>query len=1317
MGAVRRVAAIAVFVGLCAAVPAASAAAQDAEAPRRVGALEDQVVAVGDTLEVDVAEAFAGTVDSYAATSANDAVVGVSMDGSVVSVTAVARGWALVTVTATNTAGSATQRFWVDTVLAEPPPQRAVVLGSESTTVGAIVAFDLTRAFGGNVVSYGASASDPNVLSATVDGTIAVLRGTGAGTATATVTATNRGGTTPLSFTVTVGAARTPVAPPQATSAELAAVRLAVGATVDVDVSAGFTGTVDRHIVVPDDAAVVTSDRNTRETIQLTGLAAGATGVRVVAVNNGGIAARTLPVTVTDPTRVAITATAPTHCLTGEGTPITVGNNTGRTGIATIDITYTITDGTPPYTITSPDALATATTTEPTGTLTATCARTGLNPNNIAPTANAVESGPKTITLTITDTNQRTHTTELTVEIVEDAYTTEYNGGTLQAGKTYVIGEPDQWTLITLPQGLILQFDGVTAVEGEYQTAYFRDTVSESEIGLDWHTGSEVFRHIVGDTSAGAGSGASSEPVRDVSALFDDLVGSAMSPEGISYDGGDRHGGWGNYWRPYPGLPAATHVLTHENMLIGETLIVCNSATVDDFYTADFANSDTLTDRTASASDLRDEFNDAFDEAIRDWNLALHRMARRDGTPHEIFRSVDRAGNCDDTNETSEHNAAVDIIVHKRTMGEANFCQGQHLTEYLAEHGTDQDDCRARYFLEIRGSMVCDATGGCARITHRGRSRLMSKDRREPDGRTTYYTRHTIITRSDTARFHSTIAHELGHFLGFGDYKNNCPRGLNDLTLFSYTDPGSCRTPWASPIGARDVEDIHHIYHPDELLGVEIRGGSVRGNLPRGTAGNHEFNAQYLVAWTRPAGSDSDYSYVGSLAVHTDAGTIEPSLEDGEFEIPLGGLTPVGREFLVAGVTRGDHKRLVGTPDAWSAHWEVTIGALGELPWTLGDPAVLLGPAPGAPQNVEASAGSSGTNISWDSVAGALRYKVFWGAPGSDTLGDAGNSRIVPVDGSSPSTFVALTAEGTYYFWVQAFAGPLSSPHSDRAQARFPRQGPPFVPEPPDPVPPTPTLHGIQDDHVTHRSVRLFWGAVSPVTGYNVQHRASSTTRWTDVPLGDVTDYPVRGLTELTTYVFRVQAVNGSAMSGWSAEQRRRTARAPATVETSGQIAVRRIVRSGEPRLEFGFDDQTDTIQLPRTRFLDFDILDTTWISTSNIRGVTEEGIRDLGSVRVKRTRAGSDRFEVQFVTVEGTVVEPTRRFVDYAGMSVDVWVRSSLIVFTVPNAEDATPLGSARTEFEGSPEFEAGIPGSVECGAPCADDSGNMSPEEEPMP
>ena len=464
----------------------------------------------------------------------------VSVAGSVVSISGVSAGFADVTVTATNAGGSNSQWFSV-AVLAPPAPRPAIVLAPQATTAGAVVAFDLTPVFSGTVTSYSATSSDTAVLEASVDESIVVLRGAAAGSATATITATNDGTSTSQTVTVTVGAALPAIAAPQPVGA-LTAQEVAMGATVDVDVTGGFSGTVTGYIPVTADAAIVTAAPTTLGTVRLAGVAAGATTVRVVAVSAGGIAAQTLDVTVTEPPPLAISATAPTHCLTGEGTPTASG---GRSGVATIDITYEVTNGTAPYTITN-----TATTDAPTtatGTLTVSCAQDGIDLTNIAPTANAVESGPKTITLTVTDTTDTTATTDVTIEIVEDAYTTEYEDGTMAAGSTYVIGDADAWRLLTVPAGLELRFAGVSQ-DVDHR---FVDTPSGSSIVLRSSTGEELSRSVRATSTT---TRSTRSTTRVVGALFDTLVASMQQPAGVTYTSStaDRN------WHPYPLPPKET---------------------------------------------------------------------------------------------------------------------------------------------------------------------------------------------------------------------------------------------------------------------------------------------------------------------------------------------------------------------------------------------------------------------------------------------------------------------------------------------------------------------------------------------------------------------------------------------------------------------------------------------------------------------------------------------------------------------------------------------------------------------------------------
>ena len=326
----------------------APAAAQDVESPGRGAWLDNVSVPGGETVEVDISAGFTGTVDAYAATSGDAAVAAVSVSGSVVSITGVSVGYAFVTVTATNAAGSRSQWFEV-TVTAPAAPTLRTLLGAQTTTIDAVVAFDLTPNFAGTVTSYAATSSDATILDASVDESILVLRGVAAGAVTATVTASNDGSDTSQTFAVTVGAFAPPRVTAPQTAGALDAQEVPAGASIDVDVTGAFAGTIDDYLPITADAAIVAATRPHLGTIQLTGIAAGTTTVRIVAVNTGGITSQALDVTVTEPVLPTITATAPTHCLTGEGTPITLGSNTGREGIATIDIAYQVTGGIEPF--------------------------------------------------------------------------------------------------------------------------------------------------------------------------------------------------------------------------------------------------------------------------------------------------------------------------------------------------------------------------------------------------------------------------------------------------------------------------------------------------------------------------------------------------------------------------------------------------------------------------------------------------------------------------------------------------------------------------------------------------------------------------------------------------------------------------------------------------------------------------------------------------------------------------------------------------------------------------------------------------------
>ena len=114
----RRVVAAYVGLGVLAAGLASAGGVVSAQvpAPQRGEPFGVVWFSVGDVRELDASSAFAGSVDSYTATSDNEAAVSASVTGSVVRLTAVASGVAFVEVTATNDAGSVSQ--WIGAVSA-----------------------------------------------------------------------------------------------------------------------------------------------------------------------------------------------------------------------------------------------------------------------------------------------------------------------------------------------------------------------------------------------------------------------------------------------------------------------------------------------------------------------------------------------------------------------------------------------------------------------------------------------------------------------------------------------------------------------------------------------------------------------------------------------------------------------------------------------------------------------------------------------------------------------------------------------------------------------------------------------------------------------------------------------------------------------------------------------------------------------------------------------------------------------------------------------------------------------------------------------
>ncbi|MDE0259721.1 MAG: Ig-like domain-containing protein [Gammaproteobacteria bacterium] len=186
--------------------------------PTAVGTIDDRELMVGDSAVIDVRGHFAepdGQPLRYSAAASDPNRVAVSVDGTAVTVVAVAKGTVVVTVTATDAGGlTATQTFEV--TVPNRPPVAVDSIAAREVMVDHAHTLDVSPFFADpddDPLTYAAAVSDEAVVEATVDASTLTLTGLAKGEATVTVTATDDEGlTAEQSFTVTV-----PNRPPAAT--------------------------------------------------------------------------------------------------------------------------------------------------------------------------------------------------------------------------------------------------------------------------------------------------------------------------------------------------------------------------------------------------------------------------------------------------------------------------------------------------------------------------------------------------------------------------------------------------------------------------------------------------------------------------------------------------------------------------------------------------------------------------------------------------------------------------------------------------------------------------------------------------------------------------------------------------------------------------------------------------------------------------------------------------------------------------------------------------------------------------------------------
>ena len=484
-------------------------------------------------------------------------------------------------------------------------------------------------------------------------------------------------------------------------------------------------------------------------------------------------------------------------------------------------------------------------------------------------------------------------------------------------------------------------------------------------------------------------------------------------------------------------------------------------------------------------------------------------------------------------------------------------------------------------------------------------------------------------------------------------------------------------------------------YHPDALLCARLEGShgdwtTISAILPNDSgqlfgAGqdqrkvySKEFNAFGFVVWGRAAGSRAWTDLVGAVGIHdvTDmAGKVSI-----DFESDLGqsaNFDPAGKEFLVAGVTKGDTGRIAGGGVRGAPHSEVSatiksiFGYDVQGPWTLGTP-TRVG-ASGAPKVVNAVGGDGRVWLSWHPVPGATDYRVRWGVK-PDLL-----SFSKELGGPETTLSVQRLSNGVRYFFTVESIFDGSDCEASPVQSATP---PPLLPPPlPSVVLAAPSVRSAAAEA---DRVRLVWGPVAGATAYEVRRGSSARVRVA------TTTHTFSGLDGWTSYRLAVRAVGSGSVSPWTTL----TARTGAVVR--GVATIRRITPTSTGYdLEFGFRPAgSSAMILPRLRFVkSTDLTVGRWLNSSPITRVVDGATQGIG--RVSAGKQSDGRIRVCFTpAATGGRGCPSTHTILLGNMALNRWYATSTITVTVPSpthpssavSAEAAALREAGDGSEGEP-------------------------------
>jgi fibronectin type 3 domain-containing protein len=195
-----------------------------------------------------------------------------------------------------------------------------------------------------------------------------------------------------------------------------------------------------------------------------------------------------------------------------------------------------------------------------------------------------------------------------------------------------------------------------------------------------------------------------------------------------------------------------------------------------------------------------------------------------------------------------------------------------------------------------------------------------------------------------------------------------------------------------------------------------------------------------------------------------------------------------------------------GDASLWSSPWRLTVSS-------------AQGQPPSIPTGVAATAGCSAASVSWNSMAGATGYDIYWGT--TPEVSKSTGTKIANV--TSPYTHSGLTSGKTYYYVVTAINDCGESSVSSEVSAA------------PGAAPPAPA--GVNAS-AGDRQVTLSWKSVTGATSYNIYWGTSyGVSKSTGTEIANATSpFLHTGTANGTTYYYVLTAVNSYGESVESGE-------------------------------------------------------------------------------------------------------------------------------------------------------------------------------------